>query len=103
MSSATSGLYTLRYSMVVMGATNAKKMNAISGATSSRLARRRRARALRSCWISVLLKEPLIELFAEVLAIVGPEDAVGLQTYVDVGGGQDRKSTRLNSSHVKIS
>src|SRR5690606_9224786 len=63
-------------------------MKAISGATSSKLARRRRARALRSCAISLLLKEPFIEAFAQVLSVIGPEDAVSLQTCIDVGRRQ---------------
>src|SRR5690554_1822171 len=70
--------------MLAMGATKAKKMKASKGATKSRATRRRWARALRSSSSSLLLKEPLIEFFAQVFAVVGPENTVSFQTGLDM-------------------
>src|SRR5690606_7597384 len=74
--------------MLAIGATKAKKMNASKGATSRKLTRRRRSSALRSWSISLLLKEPLIDLLAQVFVMVRPEDAVRLQSGFNMGSWQ---------------
>src|SRR5690554_7465099 len=85
--------------MLAIGATKAKKMKASSGATSRKLTRRRRASALRSWRISLLLKEPLIELLTQVFAVVRPEDPVCLQADIDVGRGQMIDDVLVDQGH----
>src|SRR5258708_31743830 len=53
----------------------------------------------------VLLRQPHLEAFIDLVRVVGPEVRVDLQGALEVlgCGRQDRKSTRLNSSHQIIS
>src|SRR6266496_5971110 len=45
-----------------------------------------------------------LPIFADPdVAFVSPDRAVGIATQVPLLSGEDRKSTRLNSSHVEIS
>src|SRR5690606_1829013 len=85
--------------MLAIGATKAKNRNASKGVTSSRATRRRRAKALRSCCNSLLLKEPFIELLTQVLAVICPEDAVSLQTGVNMCCGQMVNHVFINQFH----